>query len=232
MRKIFFLFLMIFCLSVPVFASGVDGEIAENQEQELIDGSDRKSSVPVLDDIPEESAIDETEELQNEIVFPEGPYAVYLVEPPDLAADLESEESLVPYVVGGSGYPGSISTSYIEYFSRLAAQLPVGTHYVFYRADRYTYRLVYGEDITLDGTSFSGSNVTVIDYDTDFTNATFDRYTDSSFSFDDPGYFVYTDLGEGYPKLFEGVSSRDFQAYFIVCVVFFLSIFIVRIFKY
>lgn len=239
MRKGLLILAAALCLVMSAYASepeslpeepiqAVDGEIAENPENEA-------AAEPDLPAAPQDEGQKEpnpetlTEgDLQNEIVFPAPPYAVYLVEEPPL----EGETDIAPFAVGGDGYPGTISTGIYQYFRDLSAQLPVGTHYVFYRADRYIYRLVYGEDISLSGDRFTGGEVEVIEYSTYNSDNTLSRYSDSSFSFTDGGYFVYTDLGGGYPKLFEGVTSREIQTLTLIVTVGLLSLFVIRIFKY
>lgn len=239
MRKGLLILAAALCLVMPAYASepeslpeepiqAVDGEIAENPENQDAAEPDQPAAPTDPEQKEDDSATKAEEELQNEIVFPEPPYPVYLVEEPFL----EDEAGVSTFAVGGSGYPGTISTGIYQYFRDLSAQLPVGTHYVFYRADRYIYRLVYGEDISLSGDRFTGGEVEVIEYSTYNSDNTLSRYSDSSFSFTDGGYFVYTDLGGGYPKLFEGVTSREIQTLTLIVTVGLLSLFVIRIFKY
>jgi hypothetical protein len=157
------------------------------------------------------------------------PYPVYLVEAPAEEAALE----VSPLAIDGSAYLGTISTAIYQYFRDISASLPVGSDYVFYRADQYNYRLVYGDGLTVSNGQFSGSNVNVINYYSYSYNDSnvITRYTDSSFSLDDPGAFIYTSLGAGYPRLFEGVSHREFTALFVLVAVACLYSFVVRLFK-
>lgn len=157
------------------------------------------------------------------------PYPVYLVEAPVEEATVE----VSPLAIDGSAYLGTISTAIYQYFRDISASLPLGVDYVFYRADQYNYRLVYGDGLTVSNGRFSGSDVNVINY---YSYSGYDRnvitrYTDSSFSLDDPGAFIYTSLGEGYPRLFEGVTHREFTALLVLVVVACLYSFIVRLFK-
>lgn len=239
MRKGIMILIAALFLVVPAYAAEpeappedsalvVDGELAENTENQDAAEPDQPAAPTDPEQKEDDSATKAEEELQNEIVFPEPPYPVYLVEEPFL----EDEAGVSTFAVGGSGYPGTISTGIYQYFRDLSAQLPVGVHYVFYRADRYTYRLVYGVDVSLSGNSFTGGEVEVIEYDTYNSENTISRYSDSSFSFQDGGYFVYTDLGEGYPRLFEGVTGREIQMLTLIVAVGLLSLYITRVFMY
>lgn len=103
-----------------------------------------------------------------------------------------------PYIVQQYG----IGTTNLEIFDRIAAKLPLGVDYVFFRDNQYLYSLVYG-DLSLSGTSFSGKNCTRIDYYT-YTGgnqqATFSVSSVASFSLSAGSYLVYSNLGE-YPIL-------------------------------
>lgn len=155
------------------------------------------------------------------------PQPVYLVDPPDMVDD----SAAVPLNLSDTAYLGSISSGVYQYFRDLVGQLPIGSHYVFYRADQYNYNLVYGPDLSLSGSTFSGGDVQVINYYSYSYNDrnTITRYDESGFTLRDPGAFVYTDLGQGYPRLFEGVTHREFTALLVVVVVACLYSFVVRI---
>lgn len=176
------------------------------------------------------SSIDESV-INNDFLLP--PYPVYIVDEPfDVLESDTSEYSLLS--LNDSAYLGTISTAIYDYFRDISASLPLGVDYVFYRANRYDYRLVYGNDLVFNNGVFSGSDVNVINYYSYTSNDSnyITRYTDSSFRLTDPGAFVYTSLGEGYPRLFEGVTHREFTALLIIVAVACLYSFIMRIFKY
>ncbi len=58
-----------------------------------------------------------------------------------------------------SAYDGSISSTYIEYFRGLVSKLPVDSHYLFFRDGQYSYILYYSDELSLSGSSVSGSAV-------------------------------------------------------------------------
>ncbi len=172
---------------------------------------------------------DESEEFgegeENEIALAP-PFAVYLVEPP-----LSGEAEVVPYSDHGTAYPGTISTTVWQYFRDLAASLPLGAHYVFYRADRYRYNLVYSEDLTLSGSRFSASEVQIIQYDTYNSDNSLSRYSETSFSVSSGTAMVYSDLGD-YPRLYEGVTHREISALLLLVAGGIIGAFVLRLFSY
>lgn len=154
------------------------------------------------------------------------PLPVYLVDPP-----AEAEGDIKVYSDHGTAYPGTISTSIYQYFSDLAASLPLGSHYVMYRADRYRYILAYSRDLTLSGTRFFAPSVQYIEYDTTNSNNYLTRGTESSFSVSAGYAFIYSDLGE-YPRIFEGVSHREFEALLLLVAGGFIGAYVLRLFSY
>lgn len=95
-----------------------------------------------------------------------------------------------------------VGTTNLEIFDRIAAKLPLGVDYVYFRDSQYVYSLVYG-DLSYSGSSFSGSGCTRIDYNT-YTGSsqqpTFSVSHPSSFSLSVGNWLVYSNLGD-YPML-------------------------------
>ncbi len=97
----------------------------------------------------------------------------------------------------------SLGTSNTAIFSGVAEKLPFGTHYVYWREDQYTYALAYSDTLEVDGSTFTGEDVTIVRYETPSgyqTAATFWESTVSSFDLDTMNLLVYSDLGS-YPDL-------------------------------
>lgn len=230
-RFLSFLFVFLILFSVA-FADDI--VIGDNAQFDLI--SDTDDGVGSASDEPAASTDSDglfvdfsqnSEEMKNAFIWPDSGYPVYLVDPPFQEDDLADTLAL-----NDGTYLGPITTSIYEYFRDITAGLPIGSDYVFYRADTYNYRLVYSDNLTLSGNVFSGSAVNVINYYSysGSNSNRITRYSDSNFHLTDSGGFVYSSLGYGYPAMYSGVSSRAFNSLFILVAVSVLFVFISRIF--
>lgn len=96
----------------------------------------------------------------------------------------------------------SVGTQNLEIFDRIAAKLPLGVDYVYFRDSQYLYSFVYG-DLSYSGSSFSGRNVTRINYNTYAGSSQQPTFTVSnvgSFNLPVSNWLVYSNLGN-YPSL-------------------------------
>lgn len=119
-------------------------------------------------------------------------------------------------------YPGSISSTVLDYFSGVMLQNP-GVPYVVYRADRYLYYLYFGEGISYSNGVFSGSGKYVC-YDSE-SSYTISR-GEGSVNVNGSSGFVYTNLAEDYAALSaeqEALGSKSI--FFGLCVLLGLCIF-------
>lgn len=127
---------------------------------------------------------------------------------------------------------GTISSNVYDYFRDIAATLPWGSKYVFFRDGDYDYILAYSDDLSLSSDTFSASSVEIVKYngysrDYDYGIS---RSTESNFRVTAGRANVYSNLGV-YPRLFEGVTSYAFQALLVfVCLGIVLS-FVLRFFR-
>ena len=95
-----------------------------------------------------------------------------------------------------------VGTQNLEIFDRIASKLPLGVDYVYFRDSQYVYSFVYGY-LSYSGTSFSGSDVTRINYNTysgSSQQPTFTVSTVNSFNLSVSNWLVYSNLGD-YPSL-------------------------------
>ncbi len=110
-------------------------------------------------------------------------------------------EAVAEYAAA-DGY--NLGTSYSSIFAGVAQKIPFHQHYVYWRDDRYSYKMAYG-DISLNGHSFtSADSVTVVTYNTnsDYNGIyTFATSIESNFSLNAGSALVYSDLGS-YPDIF------------------------------
>lgn len=232
MKRILSLYLVVMMFFCVGYAAEIEiGSAEDLPAEELLSDSDQQISDPEVAVEPEAGIVISSGEsvgagegIEDESVFDQGPYAVYIVEAPYL-----EDSEISSLALGDSAYLGTISSTVYEYFRDLAATgIPWNADYVFYRAGQYDYRLVYGTDLSLDSGTFSGSDVHVINYYSYSYNDSnrITRYDDSAFTLEDPGAFVYTNLGSGYPELYSGVSIREFKAFFVLIGVCCLYVFI------
>lgn len=116
-------------------------------------------------------------------------------------------------------YEGNISTTYITIFRDIAAKLPMGTDYVFFRSGQYEYLLVAG-DLTWSGSMFTGSNVTqyILTNNSNY-NSTYEFGTVSldSFSLATGSALVYSNLGD-FPDLYERTDYIETAAAFALAL--------------
>lgn len=115
-----------------------------------------------------------------------------------------------------------VGTSNLEIFDRIVSKIPFGSDYVYFRDSQYVYSLVYG-DLSFSGSSFSGSGVTRIDYNTytgSSSQPTFSRSTVSSFNLSVGNWLVYSNLGH-YPSLGGDDNLYRYDVLTQVCLLLF-----------
>lgn len=59
----------------------------------------------------------------------------------------------------GSPYAGTISSTVLDLFDRLACRVGVGDDYVFFRGSQYSYYLYAGSDLSFTGSGFTGDGL-------------------------------------------------------------------------
>lgn len=130
----------------------------------------------------------------------------------DESGSLEFLPEASPLAAINSDY--GVGTSNTAIFSGVVSGLPLGVNYVYWRESRYEYCLAYGPDLALNGTTFGGSDVFVVTYDTyapDGQQATFTSRVEPNFTLNTHSWLVWSNLGN-YPRLerryerFEGLT--------------------------
>lgn len=124
-------------------------------------------------------------------------------------------------------YDGSISTSVLTYFRGMTEKLSPSSHYVLFRQSQYIYRLVYGENLVCNGNRFTGTDMMYITYNT--RDYVLSSGNEGTFSLNAGNYIVYSDIGDIYPVLVEGVKNYEFKALLFLCTMYLLFV-IVRSF--
>lgn len=198
-------------MEVPATNSNVvvdiDNEVVEGTEGEALEPTEGTEGG--ADAQPGESETDSQEEpIEEPVEFYslENPMPVQIVEP------VEEEYELEVYSLTGS-YPGTISDTYLSYFRGIVQKLNWKEHYVVYRSGQYSYTMVYGEGVALDGSRFTGTgNVINIHRNTSSSSSDwYVSYSADSIALSAGSLFVYSDLGD-YPELKEGGTSLEFAA--------------------
>ena len=175
------------------------GNLAEDERSDESEQGENESAIEDAAETITETVVQTVEVLPDETI------AVYLVEEP------VDESVISTYAVSGSVYPGTISTTYTDYFAGIADKLSYDEHYVVFRESQYVYRMMWGESLALAGADFSGDalsycSLTASSYGSDFMV----EFGVDSLSLDASGGFVYSNLGD-YPSLTEGGTGLEFQ---------------------
>lgn len=150
----------------------------------------------------------------------ENPLPVYIVPSEE---EPEPQEELEVFSLTGS-YMGTISDTYLDYFSGIVEKLKFGEHYLIWRSGQYSYSMAYGSELDVsDKGVFNGQcDIVQIYRDSDSYNS---NWYVSSFSDDvsisGEHLFLYSDLGM-YPTLERGLSKYESQALLFGVAVAFL----------
>lgn len=122
---------------------------------------------------------------------------------------------------------GTISSTYLEYFEGVIQKLDPNEHYVLWKSGDYEYTLAHGEELQLDGSTFSGDCSTVKIYRSDSSSYSSDWYVDYGadvVSFSADQLFCYSDLGD-YSTLQRG--DNNVQSWALLFAIGFFVVFIV-----
>lgn len=127
---------------------------------------------------------------------------------------------IMPMAVYPNVDDGSMSTSIVQYFKDIVVKLPYGTKYVLFRESDYSYRLVYGKDLDVSGTRFTGTGLDYVRYYRTSSNSVYYFATghEGDFSLSTGGMLVYSNVGGMYPVLIGGVYTYEIQTVLFVLV--------------
>lgn len=133
----------------------------------------------------------------------------------------DSDALIMPLASYGDVYDGSISSTVLTYMKGIVVRFSPTVHYVLFRESQYVYRLVYGENLEVSGSTFAGADCRFVRYDSRYY--TVSEGYEGDFRLNVSSYTVYTDLESMYPVLYEGVSGN--AGYSILFVVTILLLF-------
>lgn len=231
------------CAPITVYASevtdefvewGIDDVVVEDEEgDQPADPDPVQSEVydsdsdPVAGDLPadpESDGADIADEVSvsgNEISDVSGNDIDYDAVAESIVTALSEDYGIMP-LSDYDTYYGSISSTYLEYMRGYLYKLAPGEHYVASRVGQYEYVFAYGESLVYSGSSFSGSDITTVIFNTQ-SQGSFSSSVESSFTLYPGSYLVYTDLsGSPYPSL---STSSDFSLRQIVYVIAMMIVF-------
>ena len=210
---------------VPIQGDSVDqiqeeipvvSEVESPSEDVVADSAETERSEDIAE-TDDGTSEDHTEEKSQEILGEESqdmtetsaplllsePLPVYLVDAP--LEDYEVETYAV-----GSTYPGTISSSYLDYFTGIADKLSPSEHYVAYRSGQYEYTMAWGKELQYDGSRFRGDALSICRIYR-YSGSNYDymvEWFSDSVNVSPGGNFVYSDLGD-YASLTEGGTGLE-----------------------
>lgn len=198
---------------------GAGGGDDQQQSQEVTDNADDGGLVVLPDDDLSSSvdnSVDDTvSDLEGDAidapVSDSGSDTVIIISPDDLAAILQSADSISLLADYGTSDNSLPSGNFLAYAQGLADRVPWGQHYVCWRDDgsyNSTQYFAYG-DLSEDGGQFEGSvQVCEYYYVSSQSGYRLSWSTDNNFSLDGSNGFVYSDLGN-FPSLNGGETFEE-----------------------
>lgn len=191
----------------------------QQQSQEVVDDADDGGLVVLPDDDFSSSSDDSVDDpvsdlegdMTDEPVSDSGSDTVVIISPDDLAAILQSADSISLLADYGSSDNSLPSGNFLTYAQGLADRVPWGQHYVCWRDDgsyNSTQYFAYG-DLSEDGGQFEGSvQVCEYYYVSSQSGYRLSWSNDNNFSLDGSNGFVYSDLGN-FPALNGGETFEE-----------------------
>lgn len=198
---------------------GAGGGDDHQQSQEVTDNADDGGLVVLPDDDLSSSvdnSVDDTvSDLEGDAidapVSDSGSDTVVIISPDDLAAILQSADSISLLADYGTSVNSLPSGNFLTYAQGLSDRVPWGLHYVCWRDDgsyNSTQYFAYG-DLSEDGGQFTGSvQVCEYYYVSSQSGYRLSWSTDNNFSLDGSNGFVYSDLGN-FPSLNGGETFEE-----------------------
>lgn len=109
--------------------------------------------------------------------------------------------------VSGSAFNGSFNSTAYNYFQSIIIK-NAGVNYVAFRGSQYNYYLFYGDNLSLNGSTFSGSALTSVTYRTNSGDNTVTVNTNDSLSINSGTAFIYSNLGDNYGSFTEVEQAK------------------------
>ena len=205
--------------------SGAGGGDDQQQSQEVTDNADDGGLIVLpgddvsssSDDSVDDSVSDLEGDMIDESVSASCSNTVVIISPDDLAAILQSADSISLLADYGTADNSLPSGNFLIYAQGLADRVPWGQHYVCWRDDgsyNSTQYFAYG-DLSEDGGQFEGSvQVCEYYYVSSQSGYRLSWSSDNNFSLDGSNGFVYSDLGN-FPALNGGETFEKAALYLL-----------------
>lgn len=132
--------------------------------------------------------------------------------------------------VSGSAYNGSFNSTAHNYFESIIIK-NAGVNYVAFRGSQYNYYLFYGDNLILNGSTFSGSGLTSVTYKTNSGDNTVTINTNDSLSINAGTAFIYSNLGENYGSFTEVEQAKYTKVLSLSVIALFCLYILAWIFK-
>lgn len=121
--------------------------------------------------------------------------------------------------VSGSIYNGSFNSTAYNYFSGIMLK-NLKTDYVSFRSDRYIYELFYGDGLTYNDGTFSGTNLNHVRYNTE-SSYNYLTYDNQDLNIRVNNGFCYSNLGVNYGSFTEVQQAKILYLSCVLSVVLF-----------
>lgn len=199
------LFCMVLCLlyCVPAFADDWEVFVPDPEGSNLDDPDRFSDRIPVT--LPPSLTVDDFdswEDWEEYLYGDEIPVEDDRPEASPSNAQRRATPSNAPVMIQpmanyNNPYDGTISTTIVQYFSDVIPKLG-NVDYVLFRSGQYQYRMVYADEIVLNGNTFTAVDARYVVYDSRYYTWSFGN--EGAFSLRAGNYLVYANVGD-YPVL-------------------------------
>lgn len=185
MKHLFCLILAGFFAISPVLAEEVDPDLGANAPSSVSTSEEEEggSNVPTIEEV--------YQTFEYNFLIDE-PIATYQINSDDIVSEVST------YAITGDVYQGSINSTILTAWEGIIAN-NIGKQYLGFRGSQYDYYLFVGEGFTYSNGSFTGSG-TVYSFNTYSSSYVYSISTDS-FNISPSSAYVYTNVGNDYPRL-------------------------------
>lgn len=145
-----------------------------------------------------------------------------------------SNQEIEVYVMNDV-YSGTISDTYLNYFSGIVSKLGFGEHYVVWKSNDYEFCMAYGSNLECNGYSFTGDDLWISKIwreSNNYNSTWYVSYSIDDISIDGTDKFIYSDLGATFPTLKKGVSENEIYSILFSISVLFIYIVVRDVFKH
>lgn len=207
MKKLFFSLCLICLFCVPCFAD----------EMPTVDPGITDNVATVEPDITDNVATVEPDIQEDVSTVVNIPNVLQIDKPVEVVPVPVEDYEVSRASVSGSIYNGSFNTTAYNYFTGIMLK-NLKSKYIAFRSDRYNYDLFYGDNLTYNNGSFSGTNLNHVRYNTE-SSYNFLTYDNQDLNIKVDNGFCYSNLGDSYGSFTEVQQAKIFYLSCILSVV-------------